>query len=206
MDIGHLARLQHRTSANPPGVIEFSVMEDGTMQCVLSKLFDCTPLEQQFKALGDVLQHHAALTQHMGPGEAVHIDLDFYQQQLPLMPTLNGWLLGYPFIYWVTSREAADKACRHLSTTTLRLHQVKLPLSKDFEDRLKSGSITEEFWSMFEAQQLCAFSIPDYLSSEHTEAAVAAMLHATNQQVEACGLWKPATASSKVVGPQPVAL
>lgn len=37
-----------------------------------------------------------------------------------LLPTVNGYLLGYPFIYAVTS-ENVGRVCRHLSASILHL-------------------------------------------------------------------------------------
>jgi hypothetical protein len=46
---------------------------------------------------------------------------------LPCMPTLNGWLLGYPVVYLVGSYEEAAAASRALSACTLSRFAVRLP-------------------------------------------------------------------------------
>lgn len=38
---------------------------------------------------------------------------------LPLLPTLNGWLLGYPVVYSVRTAHEVDVAARHLSSVSL---------------------------------------------------------------------------------------
>jgi hypothetical protein len=45
-------------------------------------------------------------------------------QGLPAMPTLIGFLLGYPAVYWVKSLQEAAAASKVLSTSRLRLHRV----------------------------------------------------------------------------------
>lgn len=47
----------------------------------------------------------------------------------PCMPTVNGYLLGYPAVYVVHDLEEAQAASRCLSATTLCLHTVQAQLS-----------------------------------------------------------------------------
>lgn len=61
-------------------------------------------------------------------------DLGRYPGSLPILPTLNGWLLGYPVAYLLT-QDTIDAAARHLSSTRLALHMVRaecLPLQVRF--------------------------------------------------------------------------
>jgi hypothetical protein len=51
------------------------------------------------------------------------IDLGRFQG-LPAMPTLNGFLLGYPAVYWVQSLQEAAAASKVLSMSHLKLHKV----------------------------------------------------------------------------------
>eukprot|EP00775_Hariotina_reticulata_P005467 gene5467-5702_t len=43
---------------------------------------------------------------------------------LPVMPTLNGILLGYPVVYWVQQYEEAVAASRELSMSRLQLYKI----------------------------------------------------------------------------------
>lgn len=49
---------------------------------------------------------------------------------LPCMPTLNGWLLGYPAVYWVQDIESALLASRCLSSSQLHLFSIKVACPK----------------------------------------------------------------------------
>jgi hypothetical protein len=43
---------------------------------------------------------------------------------LPAMPTLNGFLLGYPAVYWMRGLQEAAAASKVLSLSRLKLHRV----------------------------------------------------------------------------------
>lgn len=75
---------------------------------------------------------------------------------LPVMPTLNGWLLGYPIIYVVKDVDEAQLAARCLSTTDITVCQVK---SKALTDSGKAA-VTD----LFPAElTLSAFSVPTHM-------------------------------------------
>lgn len=89
------------------------------------------------------------------PSSAIRVplvDLDAISRKIEVtMPTLNGWLLGYPVCYAVHDMVNAESASRCLSTTTLKLYSVFTALHKD---RLSTKSgVTEDL-------PLFAFSVP----------------------------------------------
>ena len=45
-------------------------------------------------------------------------------QGVPCMPTLNGWLLGYPVVYWVRDYDEAGAASRALSCCVLKRYSL----------------------------------------------------------------------------------
>lgn len=202
----------------PPTIIEFVQPPNGDMRCALRRVAQCVQLEVQMQAFVQLVNDAVAATAGSSDaGSAItsssavparrplFIDLDAVKQaSLPLMPTLNGWLLGYPFVYWVDSRAAADAACRHLSSTTLVLYRVELHPSAQLIAELRGCSAAEAL--LREPPLLCAFSIPEYVSSDEAAAAVEAALGEINQRVAAFGLWQPAAMSRSIIGPQPVAL
>lgn len=70
---------------------------------------------------------------------------------LPLMPTLNGILLGYPAIYHVTSAEESQKSARDLSTEALTLFRVlseeMIVSSFSMPSRLIPEGKSDPFWT-----------------------------------------------------------
>jgi hypothetical protein len=58
------------------------------------------------------------------------IKLDSYPG-LPAMPTLNGFLLGYPVVYYVRDLGEAGAASRLLSASVLQLHRVYVRCGKE---------------------------------------------------------------------------
>lgn len=60
-----------------------------------------------------------------GPPFCPLIDLDCLEAELPILPTLNGWLLGYPVVYLVTA-ETALGAAQWLSQEPLCLFSIQV--------------------------------------------------------------------------------
>lgn len=59
------------------------------------------------------------------PGRNVPFcDLDVVED-IPIMPTLSGWLLQYPVVY-LAGAQTASKLASLLSDATLELHQVQI--------------------------------------------------------------------------------
>lgn len=78
-------------------------------------------LARQLLPLLAAVERHAAAPAGVAGGRGAPwpvIDMGTLQG-LPLMPTLNGWLLGYPVVYHVASREDAATAGRVLSCAPL---------------------------------------------------------------------------------------
>jgi hypothetical protein len=80
------------------------------------------------------------------------LDLDTISCKIGVtMPTLNGWLLGYPVCYAVHDTANAESASRCLSTTTLKFYSVFTELQKNKLLRKSEGA---------EDSPLFAFSMP----------------------------------------------
>ncbi|EFJ46847.1 hypothetical protein VOLCADRAFT_92743 [Volvox carteri f. nagariensis] len=86
-----------------------------------------TQLDPLRKALEAVAAAAAAATTE---AEAHHLLLDELPD-LPLQPTLQGLLLGYPLVYDVRSREEAAAASRCLATQGLVLYRLVAPAAGD---------------------------------------------------------------------------
>lgn len=140
-------------------------------------------------AIQACLQHKPAPNAQSSPPRAWPV-LDLGSVPgLPCMPTLNGWLLGYPVMYLVGSYEEASKASMLLSASQLHLFTVRLPclalqqLRQRQEQRAAAGRGVE-VGSWAEAQ-LMAFSVPAELHTEPLTRAVEAMVSSISSAVEA---------------------
>lgn len=94
------------------------------------------------------------------------------QFDLLQMPTVNGWLLGYPLTYHVKSIEHAEKVGRFLSSTTLSWYSVRADLRLKLKDEKPTASLSEKrqiqltidhIHRAANSTQLLGFSIPKYL-------------------------------------------
>ena len=81
---------------------------------------------------------------------------------LPCMPTLNGWLLGYPVVYIVAGREAAAAAARALSGAALRRVAVRAACPA-LARRLEAGGNGGNVGGGEGGDELLAFTIPEAL-------------------------------------------
>jgi len=130
------------------------------------------------------------------------------------MPTLNGWLLGYPVVYLVSSYEEAAKASRLLSAAPLRRFWLRLrcgaleQLNKEGGAGASQQSSTSSVGSSNE-DVLMAFTVPEELHTPSVAAAVAALVARVGA---ACGahpsVWcsGPPALAVESVGPGAVSL
>lgn len=116
------------------------------------------------------------------PAPHVHLDLDG-MQGLPMQPTLQGLLLGYPLVYHVPSSDAAATASRCLSALGLVLQRMEAKLTPHVAAAVGQGQQGQTAPRGGRAGQvqgperdlvtLCAFSLPRGLEEEEVvEAAV----------------------------------
>ncbi|THU50571.1 hypothetical protein C4D60_Mb06t21650 [Musa balbisiana] len=87
----------------------------------------------------------ANLRRHSAPQPADVIDLCSFLQDVRItLPSLNGWLLGYPVTY-LFSKEHAEKASFNLSTKSLRIFKIficrKTSGSQLYENELMSFTV-----------------------------------------------------------------
>lgn len=115
---------------------------------------------------------------HLHPLPHVHLDLDGVQG-LPLQPTLQGLLLGYPLVYHVPSSDAAATACRCLSALGLVLHRMEAQVAPHVAAAVGQAQVASRGGKAGQVQgperdllTLCAFSVPRGLEEEE-EVAVA---------------------------------
>ena len=73
--------------------------------------------------------YRAPLHEREGAAPVLHIDLERLPG-LPLMPTLNGLLLGYPVVYAVATAEESQKAARCLSSGSITVFRACAEASK----------------------------------------------------------------------------
>ena len=103
---------------------------------------------------------------------AVNLDL---LSDLPLMPTLNGWLLGYPVVYYIRSADEAQAAARCLSSDALSVFRATLPstavasvrlqaieLAKDKQNKASASAVADPLACIC----LGAFSVPSSMVEE----------------------------------------
>ena len=140
-----------------------------------------------------------AMAAQAGHSDPAVLDLDSIQG-LPLMPTMNGWLLGYPVIYLLADAEEAALASRALSSSALLLHRVMLacrePLIVAPQGLSRAG----------QADVLCAFSLPEELLGSCVEARVGLWLDDVRDAAADWAIWDVPEMDRASVGPGPVAL
>lgn len=96
--------------------------------------------------------------------------------QIGLLPSVNGFLLGYPFVYYVTS-ESVGPVCKHLSTSSLVLFRVRLTFTQqdEWKQLLQRGT-----WQPDDDDLLMSFSVPatclDDAEQEHIAARITARI------------------------------
>uniref|UniRef100_A0A383WD02 Uncharacterized protein n=1 Tax=Tetradesmus obliquus TaxID=3088 RepID=A0A383WD02_TETOB len=118
------------------------------------------------------MQHHSISSSSSSSTLMPVIDLGRVRG-LPAMPTLNGFLLGYPAVYWVRSLQEAAAASKVLSTSRLRLHRVhgNCPALAAFGCDSSSGrSIAGR------RMALLSFTVPEALCDDAFESKVQQLL------------------------------
>jgi hypothetical protein len=135
--------------------------------------------------------------------------LSLKSSRLPCMPTLNGWLLGYPVIYLVGSYQAAASASRQLSAAQLRRFSLRLACAA--LGPLAGG----EAGGAAAADVLLSFTVPAELHTPALDAAVSALVgFVAGLSIEGegtglfpAGAWSgPPTLCVETVGPGAVSL
>ena len=89
---------------------------------------------------------------------------------LPLMPSLHGWLLGYPVIYIVRSMDEAQRAARCLSADDITVFRASVsasPQAAGMQLREGGGKEVASSNGCMEACILSAFSVPTRLCLPH---------------------------------------
>jgi hypothetical protein len=121
---------------------------------------------------------------------------------LPLMPTLNGLLLGYPVVYQLSDADQAERASRALSASVLLLHRVmlrcRMPLSGAAPGSQQAAAAQG-------ASMLCAFSVPEELA-DSVQQRVGLWVEGLRAAVAKADVWDGLEVVKMLVGPRPVAL
>jgi hypothetical protein len=134
-------------------------------------------LVKQIELLRTSIKSTITATTNNAACPAVVIDLQSLmmddQFDLLQMPTVNGWLLGYPLTYQVKSIEHAEKIGRFLSSTTLSWYSVRTDLQFKVEgreatttrlgDKKKIERTIDLIHRTANTTQLLGFSVPKYL-------------------------------------------
>jgi hypothetical protein len=123
------------------------------------------------------------------------------------MPSLNGWLLGYPVVYLVGSYEEAAAASRALSMSQLHRFCVALVPAALPAQQLGSGGGERK-------DALMAFTVPQELHTPELDAATAGLVASISHALESSsgtafpsGLWQgPPTLFVEAAGPGAVSL
>jgi hypothetical protein len=124
---------------------------------------------------------------------------------LPLMPTLNGLLLGYPVVYQLSDAQQAERASRALSSSVLLLHRVMLNCRMTSARGQAAGSATKQAAGTQGAGMLCAFSVPEELA-DSVQQRVGLWVESMRAAVARAEVWDVPEVVRVLVGPGPVAL
>lgn len=117
------------------------------------------------------------------PGQWPIIDMGQIRG-LPCMPTLNGWLLGYPVVYYVEGQEDATRASRMLSAARLRRLSVRLPCAAaPLVAAAPAAAGVGGAAGGWPDGELMAFTVPEKLLCPDLERAVARMMAALRAAV-----------------------
>lgn len=134
---------------------------------------------------------------------------------LPAMPTLNGFLLCYPVVYYVRDLREAGAASRMLSASVLQLHRVSVRCGKELHGCLQSFQADDRKGSKASYQSadsimLMSFTVPDGAAAEAGDA-VGCMLGNTSNRLQGSvcvmhEVWDSVEHTVTNVGPQAVSL
>jgi len=132
-------------------------------------------------------------------------------QNLPAMPTLNGFLLGYPVVYHVRDLQEAGVASRMLSASQLQLHRVVATCAAQLTAVLQAAG--DQRSNQAAAHQACdkvvlmSFTLPATAESADAQEKVQQTVHRVRgRQVELPDIWQALELSVISVGPQAVSL
>ncbi|KAL6582127.1 hypothetical protein OROMI_006141 [Orobanche minor] len=105
------------------------------------------------RIISNLLQSHVICTTSSSIGESQKVDLSCCLQESHVtIPTLNGWLLGYPVIY-LFGKDHIEQAVYNLSTKCLHIYQI-------YVNRVNSSS------KGYRKEELMSFTVPYELSME----------------------------------------
>ncbi|XP_011091654.1 uncharacterized protein LOC105172021 isoform X4 [Sesamum indicum] len=128
------------------------------MQLLSAQKFFSSVLHED-GVIGDHLQRHetytarSSLDGHATSGSPELVDLSCCLQESQVtIPTLNGWLLGYPVIY-LFGKDYIEHAVYSLSTKSLHIYQI-------FVNRVSA------FSKGYQKEELMSFTVPFDLSME----------------------------------------
>ncbi|XP_051133413.1 uncharacterized protein LOC127253044 [Andrographis paniculata] len=179
---------------DPPKMVTSSEESPPLMQLLLAqKMFSSVFLADK---IGGHLQRHGAykaISPTDGQADSVLVDLSCHLKECQVtIPTLNGWLLGYPVIY-LFGKDCIHRAVYNLSTKSLHIYQI-------FVDRSNGkGSQKEE---------LMSFTVPYELSLEGGNETWARSFYALMQaRLEKCRhIWRSVHMEVISSYPQAIAL
>lgn len=133
-------------------------------------------------------------------------------QNLPAMPTLNGFLLGYPVVYHVRDLQEAGVASRMLSASQLQLHRVVATCAAQLTAVLQAAAENQRS-NQAAAHQACdkvvlmSFTLPATAESADAQEKVQRTVHRLRgRQAELPDIWQGLELSVISVGPQAVSL
>lgn len=131
---------------------------------------------------------------------------------LPCLPTLNGWLLGYPIVYLVEDAAQACLAGRVLSASSLDLFRVKAAPAAPAaagSDAAGARGTRRDLLADAEPVDLLAFTLPSELRDAGVDVAVDGFVaELVRRQAGAAGepWWGELRLHVERMGPRPVAL
>lgn len=120
---------------------------------------------------------------------------------LPTMPTLNGFLLGYPVVYVVSDLQEAGVASRMLSAAQLKLHRLIATCAGQLSSTLLPDSGMDRV-------VLMSFTLPEtVVESAGVEQKVQQIVQRLQERAQQHpGLWKGVEVAVMSVGPQAISL
>lgn len=172
------------------------VMQLVSIQKYLSSIFSFDGVKEDLlPTQGTVWAAASSADEVTISGSSEYIDLSCCMQETQVtIPTLNGWLLGYPVVY-LFSKEHIQDAIRVLSTRSLRLFKIFLCRKSP------SGKGSQE-------EELMSFSVPYELSMEGSSEpwAVAFVGHLLAKQERCQQTWRSLKMEVSQCCPQAIVL
>lgn len=131
---------------------------NGTMMALPEWMPDRVQMLQRFDGVKTFLQSVVNKAGYSSNTKAVQIVQANSIPGCPCMPTLHGFLLGYPIIYVVHDLEEAERASRCLSTCSLRFYCLTSSLDLKFGSNLGIEDLT-----------ILCFSVPESLCKDTSD-------------------------------------